>query len=50
MFGTYHLPLDDWPKEMGLEDESFPKGYLRQQIYPFFTDPRTSTPRDQSLR
>ncbi|SVB28475.1 uncharacterized protein METZ01_LOCUS181329 [marine metagenome] len=50
MFGTYHLPLDDWPKEMGLEDESFPKGYLRQQIYPFFTDPRTSTPTDQSLR
>ena len=50
IFGTYHLPSDEWPEEMGLEDESFPKGYLRQQIYPFFTDPKSSTPTNQSLR
>ena len=50
LFGTYHLPSDEWPEEMGLEDESFPKGYLKQQIYPFFTDPKSSTPTNQSLR
>ena len=50
IFGTYHLPTEDWPEEMGLEDESFPKGYLRQQIYPFFNDPKNSTPTNQSLR
>ena len=50
IFGTYHLPVDEWPEAMGLEDESFPKGYLRQQIYPFFNDPKDSTPTNQSLR
>ena len=50
IFGTYHLPVDEWPEAMGLEDESFPKGYLRQQIYPFFNDPKNSTPTNQSLR
>ncbi len=50
IFGTYYLPSDKWPKEMGLEDESFPKGYLRQQIYPFIADPKISTPINQSQR
>ena len=50
IFGTYYLPSDRWPEEMGLEDESFPKGYLKQQIYPFITDPKISTPINQSQR
>ena len=50
IFGTYYLPSDKWPEEMGLEDESFPKGYLRQQIYPFIADPKISTPINQSQR
>ena len=50
IFGTYYLPSDKWPEEMGLEDETFPKGYLRQQIYPFIADPKISTPINQSQR
>ena len=35
VFGTYHLPGDRWPERTGLDDVSFPKGYLRQFLYPF---------------
>ena len=50
IFGTYHLPQNKWPDEMGLEDEQFPKGYLRQQIYPFIYDPKSSIVENQSFR
>ena len=50
IFGTYHLPQNKWPDEMGLEDERFPKGYLRQQIYPFIYDPKKSIVENQSFR
>ena len=50
IFGTYHLPQNKWPDEMGLEDERFPKGYLRQKIYPFIYDPKSLTVEDQSFR
>lgn len=35
MFGTYHLPGDRWPAEYGVSDDSVPKGYLKQFVYPF---------------
>ena len=50
VFGTYHLPQEEWPEEMGLENANFPKGYFMQQIYPFFTDPKTSPIAEQSSR
>ena len=42
LFGTYYLPGDNWPETMGLGAEKFPRGYLRQFIYPFLRDPRNS--------
>ena len=39
LFGTYYLPGDQWPDSFGLATTQFPKGYLRQLVYPFFTDP-----------
>tara|TARA_B100000073_G_scaffold340887_1_gene341346 strand:- start:60 stop:1196 length:1137 start_codon:yes stop_codon:yes gene_type:complete len=50
IFGTYYLPQEKWPDEMGLEDEKFPQGYLRQQIYPFIYDPKNNIAEDQSYR
>jgi lathosterol oxidase len=42
VFGTYHLPGNEWPESMGLQQEQFPKGYLRQLIYPFTRNPSDS--------
>ena len=39
LFGTYYLPGDQWRDSFGLATTQFPKGYLRQLVYPFFTDP-----------
>lgn len=39
VFGTYYLPKDKWPKGTGLTETSFPKGFLRQTIYPFLHNP-----------
>ena len=39
LFGTYHLPGDQWPKSTGLADTKFPKGYLNQLVFPFKKDP-----------
>ena len=50
LFGTYYLPEDEWPEEMGLEDEKFPKGYFNQTIYPFLKDPKVFSPRNPSTR
>jgi sterol desaturase/sphingolipid hydroxylase (fatty acid hydroxylase superfamily) len=44
LFGTYYLPGDEWPASMGLGDQRFPKGYLRQFAYPFSHDPATGSP------
>jgi sterol desaturase/sphingolipid hydroxylase (fatty acid hydroxylase superfamily) len=49
-FGTYHLPGDEWPETMGLGEERFPKGYLRQLVYPFRNDPKTAEVVDPSGR
>jgi len=39
MFGTYYLPGKVWPEATGLQEASFPKGFLKQAIYPFQKDP-----------
>jgi len=44
MFGTYYLPENEWPKDTGLLEANFPKGYVKQAIYPF-----TKSPFDKDL-
>ncbi len=50
IFGTCHIPGDAWPETMGLGQEHFPKGYLRQFVYPFLHDPKEADLADPSLR
>ena len=50
LFGTYYLPENKWPDEMGLENEKFPKGYFKQLIFPFMKDPRKVQPNNPSTR
>lgn len=45
MFGTYYLPKDEWPEDTGLLEADYPKGYLKQAIYPF-----TKSPFDKDLK
>lgn len=45
MFGTYFLPKDVWPEDTGLLESDFPKGYVKQAIYPF-----TKSPFDKNLK
>ena len=44
IFGTYYLPKNEWPKDTGLLETNFPKGYIKQTIYPF-----TKSPFDKDL-
>jgi sterol desaturase/sphingolipid hydroxylase (fatty acid hydroxylase superfamily) len=44
IFGTYYLPNNVWPKDTGLLEANFPKGYIKQTIYPF-----TKSPFDKNL-
>jgi len=39
LFGTYYLPGKEWPSGTGLHEANFPKGYLKQLIYPFKKSP-----------
>lgn len=39
IFGTYYLPGDVWPSGTGLHEAAFPKGFIKQTIYPFKTSP-----------
>jgi lathosterol oxidase len=52
MFGTYYLPKDKWPKGTGLDEADFPKGFLKQLVYPFRKNPFKNTidPKDKSQR
>lgn len=43
-FGTYYLPGDVWPEDTGLLETNFPKGYIKQAVYPF-----TKSPFDKDL-
>jgi sterol desaturase/sphingolipid hydroxylase (fatty acid hydroxylase superfamily) len=45
IFGTYHLPGNNWPEGTGLHEANFPKGYLNQLVYPF-----TKSPFDDNLQ
>ena len=44
IFGTYYLPGNEWPEGTGLHEAHYPKGYLKQMIYPF-----TKSPFDDNL-
>lgn len=44
IFGTYYLPGNTWPEGTGLREASFPKGYMKQLVYPF-----TKSPFDDNL-
>ncbi|MEY4034527.1 MAG: hypothetical protein RL492_1721 [Verrucomicrobiota bacterium] len=35
LFGTYHLPKDQWPKGYGIDGHPVPSGYWAQLLYPF---------------
>lgn len=39
LFGTYYLPGKEWPAGTGLHEANFPKGYLKQMVYPFTKSP-----------
>jgi sterol desaturase/sphingolipid hydroxylase (fatty acid hydroxylase superfamily) len=39
IFGTYYLPGNTWPEGTGLHEANFPKGYIKQLIYPFTKSP-----------
>ena len=45
IFGTYYLPKDEWPEDTGLLEADYPKGYIKQAIYPF-----TKSPFDKDLK
>src|SRR5215469_6153426 len=38
LFGTYHLPRNQWPAGYGIEGHPVPLGYLKQFKYPFRRD------------
>jgi sterol desaturase/sphingolipid hydroxylase (fatty acid hydroxylase superfamily) len=44
LFGTYYLPGKEWPAGTGLHEANFPKGYVKQLMYPF-----TKSPFDDNL-
>lgn len=44
MFGTYYLPGNTWPEGTGLHEANYPKGYIKQLVYPF-----TKSPFDDNL-
>lgn len=44
LFGTYYAPGDEWPDRTGLDDASFPQGFLAQQVDPFVRDPFKEAP------
>jgi len=44
IFGTYYLPGSKWPEGTGLHEANFPKGYIKQLVYPF-----TKSPFDDNL-
>lgn len=35
LFGSHHLPEDQWPEGYGIEGHPVPSGWLRQFFYPF---------------
>src|SRR5262245_10644031 len=35
LFGTYHMPKDQWPSGYGIAGHPVPRGYWQQFLYPF---------------
>ena len=48
LLGTYHAPNKDWPEAVGLDDVAFPKGFVRQHIYPFAHNPQSDLPEGEA--
>lgn len=44
IFGTYYLPGKTWPEGTGVHEAQYPKGFIKQTIYPF-----TKSPFDDNL-
>jgi sterol desaturase/sphingolipid hydroxylase (fatty acid hydroxylase superfamily) len=44
IFGTYYLPGKTWPEGTGVHEGQYPKGFIKQTIYPF-----TKSPFDNNL-
>jgi lathosterol oxidase len=42
IFGTYYPMGKTWPESTGLGDVKFPKGFIRQFIFPFIKNPANS--------
>ena len=45
IFGTYFLPGKEWPAGTGVHEAQYPKGFIKQSIYPF-----TKSPFDTDLK
>jgi sterol desaturase/sphingolipid hydroxylase (fatty acid hydroxylase superfamily) len=45
IFGTYYLPGKVWPEGTGVHESAYPKGFIKQTIYPF-----TKSPFDNDLK
>jgi sterol desaturase/sphingolipid hydroxylase (fatty acid hydroxylase superfamily) len=45
IFGTYYLPGKVWPEGTGVHEGAYPKGFLKQTVYPF-----TKSPFDNDLK
>jgi lathosterol oxidase len=45
IFGTYYLPGKVWPAGTGVHEAQYPKGFVKQTIYPF-----TKSPFDDNLK
>lgn len=39
LFGTYYLPGKKWPAGTGVHEGQYPKGFVKQAIYPFTKSP-----------
>ncbi len=39
IFGTYYLPENVWPEKTGVREADYPKGYVKQLVYPFTKSP-----------
>lgn len=39
IFGTYYLPGNAWPEGTGVHESQYPKGFLKQSVYPFTKSP-----------
>ena len=48
VFGTYHMPGDQWPTGYGVASDNIPQGYWKQFLYPFSRRQQTDASEDES--